>query len=302
MTQDMFSKNDFNPKSWLKTARTLTEALPFLQRYNNKRIIIKYGGHAMGSEDRSIEFARDMTLIKQCNIHPIIVHGGGPQIQEMLDKLNIPSHFINGLRVTSPEAMKIIQMVLAGSINKDIVAMIGAQGGHAVGISGKDGHLIEAVQFKPEDPETKELIDLGMVGTPRHVNTKILEHFNQTDMIPVISPIGADRNGQAYNINADTAAGSIAQALQAERLLLLTDVAGVKDKEGKVISNLSVTEAKLLISKGVIHGGMIPKIETAIYAIENGVKGVVILDGRAPHAVLLELFTAHGAGTLVYEG
>lgn len=304
MEKKMTDKTENNsPKNWLRTARTLTEALPYLQRYDSKTVVVKYGGHAMGNKDRSIEFARDITLLKQCGINPVVVHGGGPQIAGMLDRLNITSEFVQGLRVTTAETMEVVQMVLAGSINKDIVARINAEGGHAVGICGKDANMITAkpVQRTYKDPESniEKVMDLGFVGDPETVDTKLLELFQGTEIIPVIAPVGADQEGNPYNINADTAAGAVAGALSATRLVLLTDVAGVKDKDGNFIPKLTVSEAKQLIADGTASGGMIPKLETCIHAVENGVEGVVILDGRAPHSLLLELFTEHGAGTLV---
>ena len=250
-----------SPKNWLRTARTLTEALPYLQRYDSKTVVVKYGGHAMGNKDRSVEFARDITLLKeQCGIDPIVVHGGGPQIAGMLDRLNMTSEFVQGLRVTTAETMEVVQMVLAGSINKDIVARINAEGGHAVGVCGKDANLItaKAVQRTYKDPESniEKVMDLGYVDDPRSVDTKLLKLFQGTDIIPVIAPVGADK-GNPYNINADTAAGAVAGALNAARLILLTDVAGVKDKEGNFIPKLTVSEAKGLIKDGTASGGMI---------------------------------------------
>lgn len=294
---DNQSHLSFSAKEWLRTAKTLTEALPYLQRYDKKQVVIKYGGHAMGDAKRSAEFAQDVVLLKQCGIEPVVVHGGGPQIANMLDQLNIQSHFIDGLRVTDAETMKVVQMVLAGSINKDIVSAICAHGGFAVGLCGKDAQLISVNPLK-KVVDGKE-IDLGFVGDPETINTTILDNFKGSDIIPVIAPIGADKFGNPFNINADTAAGAIAGGIKATRLLLLTDVTGVKDADGNLINNLTVSEAKDLIKKGVASGGMIPKLETCIKAIQEGVSGVVILDGRVPHAVLLELFTTHGAGTLV---
>ncbi|MEM6602963.1 MAG: acetylglutamate kinase [Pseudomonadota bacterium] len=296
-------QKNFNPKDWLRTARTLTEALPYLQRYDNKTVVVKYGGHAMGSAKRSMEFATDVTLLKQCGINPVIVHGGGPQIAQMLDKLNISSEFVQGLRVTNAETMEVVQMVLAGSINKDIVGLINAQGGHAVGLCGKDAHLILAKQLQRsyKDPESniEKIMDLGFVGDPEKVDTKVLDLFHGSDIIPVIAPVGADQSGHPYNINADSAAGAIAGALKADRLLLLTDVPGVKNKDGTFLPKISVSQARAFIKDRTVTGGMIPKLETCIDAVENGVDGVVIIDGRAPHALLLELFTEHGAGTLI---
>jgi acetylglutamate kinase len=293
----------FSAKEWLITAKTLTEALPYLQRYDKKEIVIKYGGHAMGDAKRSAEFAKDIVLLKQCGLEPIIVHGGGPQIAEMLDKLNIKSEFVNGLRVTNAETMKIVQMVLAGSINKDIVSAICSHGGFAVGLCGKDAQLLTVKPLKTiyKDPVThiETELDLGFVGEPDKVNSTLLDNFYGSDIIPVIAPIGADSHGVPYNINADTAAGAIASGVKAERLLLLTDVAGVKGADGQIIQKLTVSEAQELIKSGIASGGMIPKLETCIKAVQDGVSGVVILDGRVPHAILLELFTTHGAGTLV---
>jgi len=297
------SKLSFSAREWLRTAKTLTEALPYLQRYDKKQIVIKYGGHAMGDEKRSAEFAQDVVLLKQCGIDPLVVHGGGPQIADMLKRLNIKSEFVNGLRVTNAETMQVVQMVLAGSLNKNIVSAIGAQGGLAVGLCGKDAQLITVKPLKPTyiDPEThqsKEL-DIGFVGEPTNVNTTVLDTFKGSDIIPVIAPIGTDKQGSPYNINADTAAGAIAGGLKTQRLLLLTDVAGVKDTDGTILPKITVSEAQKLIDTGVASGGMIPKLETCIKAVQQGVSGVVILDGRVPHAILLELFTNHGAGTLV---
>ena len=294
--------DDITPQDWLRTARTLTEALPYLQRYDDKNIVIKYGGHAMGNRERSIEFARDVILLKQCGMNPVVVHGGGPQIASMLDRLNIPSEFIHGLRVTTAETMQVVQMVLAGSINKDIASIINTQGGLAVGLCGKDSNLIQVtplIKKHIDDNGKHTILDLGFVGDIVHIDTQILNVFQQTDIIPVIAPVGADKNGDSYNINADTAAGAIASAMQAQRLLLLTDVTGVKDKNGVFIPKLTVSEAKQLIIDGTATGGMIPKLETCIEAVEGGVEAVVILDGRVPHAILLELFTPHGAGTLI---
>lgn len=300
---DIHASLSLSAKEWLRTAKTLTEALPYLQRYDKKQVVIKYGGHAMGDARRSAEFAKDVVLLKQCGLDPIVVHGGGPQIADMLKRLNIPSEFVNGLRVTDAETMKIVQMVLAGSINKDIVSAICLQGGLAVGLCGKDAQLITVKPLVQvyQDAETKieKILDLGFVGDPHKVNTTILDNFKETDIIPIIAPVGVDIHGNPYNINADTAAGAIAGGVKAERLLLLTDVAGVKDADGKIIENLTVSEAQELIKSGVASGGMIPKLETCIQAVQAGVSGVVILDGRVPHAILLELFTTHGAGTLV---
>jgi len=287
---------------WRATARVLVEALPFILAYDNKTIVVKYGGHAM-EEGVPTEFAQDIVLMKQTGINPVVVHGGGPQIGAMLKKLNIPSSFVDGLRVTDAAAMEVVEMVLSGSINKQIVSGINAAGGRAVGVSGKDGNLVVAkkVERTKLDPKTntRVAIDLGFVGEPEHVDAEVLRMIINSDLIPVVAPIGIDAKGQTYNINADTVAGAVAGAVAAERLILLTDVEGVLDGEGRVISNLKVAEAKALIADGTISGGMIPKVETAIDAVEKGVHAAVILDGRIPHVLLLELFTEHGAGTLI---
>ena len=288
---------------WRSTARVLVEALPFILAYDNKTIVLKYGGHALSETALPTEFAQDIVLMKQTGINPVVVHGGGPQIGAMLKKLNSPSSFIDGLRVTDAAAMEVVEMVLSGSINKQIVSGINAAGGRAVGVSGKDGNLIVArkVERIKTDPVTKETktVDLGFVGEPDVVDAQVLRMIMSSDLIPVVAPIGVGPKGETYNINADTVAGAVAGAIAAERLVLLTDVEGVLDREGKVIPRLTVKEARALIADGTISGGMIPKIETAIDAVERGVLAAVILDGRIPHVLLLELFTAHGAGTLI---
>ena len=290
---------------WRSTARVLVEALPYILSYDNKTIVVKYGGHAM-EEGLPTEFAQDVVLMKQTGINPVVVHGGGPQIGAMLKKLNIPSSFVDGLRVTDAAAMEIVEMVLSGSINKQIVSGINAAGGRAVGLSGKDGNMVVAkkVQRTRIDPATKARVpvDLGFVGEPERVDADVLKMIINSDLIPVVAPIGLGPDGQTYNINADTVAGAVAGAMAAERLILLTDVEGVLDREGNLVSHLTVTEAKGLIADGTISGGMIPKIETAIDAVQNGVHAAVILDGRVPHVLLLELFTEHGAGTLIEKG
>ena len=290
-------------RDWVATARTLSEALPFLQRYDDKVVVIKFGGHAMGDDAAMEVFARDVALMKQCGLHPVIVHGGGPQIAQMLAKLGVESEFVDGLRVTDRATVEVVEMVLAGAINKRIVSAINSQGGRAVGLSGKDANLLvcEKLSRTKRDPESniEKVLDLGFVGEPREVNPGVLETFLKSDLIPVIAPVGVGRNGETYNVNADTAAGAIAGALKAERLLLLTDVEGVKDAEGDVLTDLSPAQCKRLMEDGVIRGGMIPKVRTALDAVEAGVAAAVILDGRAPHACLLELFTNHGAGTLL---
>jgi acetylglutamate kinase len=287
---------------WRSTARILVEALPYILQYDGKIIVVKFGGNAM-SGTVAEDFAQDIVLMKQTGMEPVVVHGGGPQIGAMLKKLAIPSTFIDGLRVTDQAAMEVVEMVLTGSINKQIVTGINAAGGHAVGLSGKDGNLviakkIERVKIDPVTHESKS-IDLGFVGEPEKINPEVLRTFIKSNLIPVIAPVGVGRHGETFNINADTVAGSVAGAMQAERLVLLTDVEGVFDQEGKLIPRLSLREARTLIANGTISGGMIPKIETAIDAVENGVGAAVILDGRIPHVLLLELFTQHGAGTLI---
>jgi acetylglutamate kinase len=284
-------------KHWLRTARTISEALPYMRRYSGKSFVIKYGGHAMVDRELAEVFARDIVLLKQVGINPIVVHGGGPQINDMLKRLNIKSEFIDGLRVTDAAAMQVVEMVLAGSINSSIVGAIQAAGGAAVGLSGRDGGLLLAKkQLMQKDGKS---IDLGFVGDPETVNPQVLKTAAAGGLIPVIAPVGYGADGQTYNINADTAAGAIAAAVGASRLLLLTDVAGVLDKNSKLIENLTVAETRALMSDGTISGGMIPKLETCIEAVEHGVDAAVILDGRVPHALLLEIFTPHGVGTLV---
>ncbi len=289
--------------SHLFQAETIAQALPFMQQYAGRPVVIKYGGNAMGDQSLADAFASDIVLLKQAGVHPIVVHGGGPQIGAMLDRLNIESNFENGLRVTDAQTVEIVEMVLSGSINKSIVASINAQGGKAVGISGKDGKLVTAnkVRKTMRDPDSNidRIIDLGYVGEPKIVDLSILNTIIQTDLIPVIAPVAADKEGQTYNINADTFAGKIAEALNATRLLLLTNVTGVLDEKGDLIAELTVSEARKMIKDGVATGGMIPKIETCCSAVDNGAEGVVILDGEVPHAVLLELLTPHGAGTLI---
>lgn len=285
------------------TATTLAEALPFLQRYDGKVVVIKFGGNAMGDPELMAQFARDVTMMKQCGVAPIVVHGGGPQIGAMLGRLGLGTEFVEGLRVTDEATVKVVEMVLAGAINKEIVGAINQAGGKAVGLSGKDADLIIAEKLlrTVKDPEShiERALDIGFVGRPVAVNPGVLEQFFASDFIPVVAPVGVGRAGETYNINGDTAAGAIAGAMRAERLLLLTDVAGVKDASGQVLTELTKADVTQLTRDGVISGGMIPKTETALAAIEQGVSGAVILDGRAPHAVLQELFTDHGAGTLI---
>ena len=285
------------------TARILSEALPFLQRYDDQVIVVKYGGHAMIDPKLAQQFARDMVMLKVCGLNPIVVHGGGPQINRMLDKLAVKAEFREGLRVTDKETMEVVEMVLAGSINKSIVASIQQAGGRAVGISGKDGNLLIAERYTRKKTDAKtgavEEIDFGFVGEPARVNTEILHTIMKSDAIPVIAPIGVGWNGDTFNVNADTAAGAIATATQAKRLLLLTDVAGVLDKAKNLISELRLSDIAGLIADGTITAGMIPKVESAAAVVESGVEGVIILDGRIPHSVILELLTPHGVGTRV---
>ena len=284
-------------------ARLLSAALPYMQRYENKTVVIKYGGHAMGNTDLGRAFARDVALLKQSGVNPIVVHGGGPQIGAMLEKMGIESKFEGGLRVTDRKTVEIVEMVLAGSINKDIVAMINAEGEWAIGLCGKDGNMVYAEKahktVKDPDSNIERILDLGFVGEPVEVDRTLLDLLAHSEMIPVIAPVAPGRDGHTYNINADTFAGAIAGALEASRLLFLTDVPGVLDKNGKLIDELTVAQAHTLMEDGTISGGMIPKVETCMEALDQGVEGVVILNGKTPHSVLLELFTDHGAGTLI---
>ena len=284
-------------------ARLLAEALPYMQRYENKTIVVKYGGHAMGDISLGRAFARDIALLKQSGINPIVVHGGGPQIGAMLTRMGIESKFEGGLRVTDQKTVEIVEMVLAGSINKEIVALINAEGEWAIGLCGKDGNMVFAEKahkkFKDPDSNIERVLDLGFVGEPVEVDRTLLDLLARSEMIPVLAPVAPGRDGHTYNINADTFAGAIAGAVKASRLLFLTDVPGVLDKNKNLIKELSVAEAHRLIADGTISGGMIPKVETCIEAIERGVEGVVILNGKTPHVVLLELLTEHGAGTLI---
>ena len=299
------SKNIGETKHWLRTAETLIEALPYLRRYAGRPFVIKYGGHAMGEARLARDFANDIVLLKRVGINPIVVHGGGPQIGAMLKRLNIESNFVDGLRVTDEATVEIVEMVLSGNINKQIVSAINAAGGTAVGISGKDGNLIEARKLRrtQRDPDSniEKILDLGFVGEPRTINPEVLEELVVSDMIPVVAPIGFGPNGESFNINADTVAGAIAEAIGASRLFLLTDVTGVLDKDGELITDLTVEQARGRIADGTISGGMIPKIETCISAVANNVEAAVILDGRVPHVMLLEIFTPRGIGTLVAE-
>ena len=284
-------------------AALLSRALPYMQRYEHKTVVVKYGGHAMGDIELGKAFARDIALLKQSGVNPIVVHGGGPQIAAMLSKMGIESRFEGGLRVTDEKTVEIVEMVLAGSINKEIVALINAEGEWAIGLCGKDGNMVFAQKahktVKDPDSNIERVLDLGFVGEPVEVDRRLLDLLARSEMIPVLAPVAPGRDGHTYNINADTFAGAIAGALKASRLLFLTDVPGVLDKNKKLIDELTLAEAKALIADGTVSGGMIPNVETCIEAIERGVEGVVILNGKTPHSVLLELFTEHGAGTLI---
>jgi acetylglutamate kinase len=299
----MIVRPDPNEADKGAVAGTLIEALPYMRRHHGATFVIKYGGHAMGEEHLAKDFARDVVLLKQVGINPVVVHGGGPQIKAMLDRLAIKSDFVDGLRVTDAATVEVVEMVLAGKINKEIASAIQAAGGKAVGISGKDAGLIRAsrLQRRRRDPESsiEAVVDLGFVGEPEMVDPTILELLAKSEFIPVVAPIGAGADGQTYNINADTAAGAIAGALKAKRLLMLTDVKGVLDKAGNLLSLLTLAEVQALIKDGTIHGGMIPKVETCTAAIAAGVGAATIIDGRVPHALLLELFTEHGIGTQI---
>ena len=290
---------------WLGKAKTLSEALPYMRRYAGETFVIKYGGHAMGDPKLSVPFARDVVLLKQVGINPVVVHGGGPQIGEMLERLKIKSSFVDGLRVTDRDTVEIVEMVLSGSINKQIVTWINEAGGKAVGLSGKDGNLIEARKLRrthrESDSNIEKILDLGFVGEPYRINPHILATFEESDIIPVIAPIGVGRKGETYNINADTVAGTLAPAVDATRLLMLTDVDGVLDTSGQVIAEMSVSAARKYIKDGTITGGMIPKVETCALAVKGRVDAAVIMDGTVPHALLLEIFTPHGIGTLIHR-
>ena len=300
----MSRNTDITPDEVLAQARTLSEALPYMRRYAGETFVVKYGGHAMGDEGLAGLFARDVVLLKQIGINPVVVHGGGPQIGAMLDRLKVKSEFIDGLRVTDGETVNIVEMVLSGSINKQIVSAINNAGGFAIGLSGKDGNLIRAEKLRrtKRDPESniERILDLGLVGEPREITPHILELCEDSEnIIPVIAPIGVGPGGETLNINADTVAGAIAGAVGAQRLLMLTDVTGVLDGDGTLVPKLTLGEARRLIEDGTIRGGMIPKIETCIAAVEAGVDAAVVIDGRVPHALLVEIFTEHGAGTMI---
>ena len=279
-------------RDWIATAQTLSSALPYLQRYDDATVVIKLGGHAMGSDAGMESFARDVVLMQQVGVNPVIVHGGGPMINAMLERLDIKSEFVNGKRVTDAATVEVVEMVLSGRVNKRIVQAINAQGGKAVGLSGKDANLMICEQTDA---------DLGFVGTPVEMNPDFLRGLARDNIIPVIAPLGTGRNGETFNVNGDTAAGAIAASLNADRLLLLTDVAGVKDGTGEVVTELTAAQIREMTADGTIAGGMIPKTETALDAIAGGVRAVVILDGRAPNACLLELYTEHGAGSLIRD-
>ena len=289
----------------LHKAETLVEALPYLQRYAGQTFVIKYGGHAMGDPEAARDFAEDVVLLKAVGINPVVVHGGGPQIGAMLKKMGVESRFVDGLRVTDAETAKIAEMVLSGAINKEIVAWIGAAGGRALGISGKDGGFVRAVKVsrtaKDPDSHIEQAVDLGFVGEPDHVDRSVIDTISSAGMIPVVAPIGSGADGHTYNINADTMAGAIAVALGAARLFLLTDVAGVLDASGALLTDLNPVAIAALQANGTVSGGMIPKLETCVQAVQAGVDAAVILDGRVPHAMLLEIFTRQGAGTLVHK-
>jgi len=278
-----------NETGWA-SAKTLSEALPFIQRYSGQTVVIKFGGNAMGSEDLTQQFANDVVLLRQFGIRPVIVHGGGPQIGEMLKRLNIKSEFVDGLRVSDIATVEVAEMVLSGAINKSLVQAVNEAGGKAVGISGKDANLIKARQVRK---------DLGFAGEPMSTDISVIESLSRDGFIPIVSPISAGEEGGSYNVNADTAAGVLAGALGASRLMLLTDIEGVKDNDGNLLTNLSTKDARALMNDGTASGGMIPKLETCISAIDAGVRAVVILDGRRAHGLLVELFTDQGAGTLI---
>ncbi len=302
----MTKTHDENREANLAKASVLSEALPYMRRFTGRTVVVKFGGHAMGDQTLFDLFARDMVLLRQVGIRPIVVHGGGPQIGAMLEKLQIKSEFIDGLRVTDEATIDVVEMVLSGSINKRIVSEITKAGGMAVGLSGKDGGLIRAERLtrtkRDPDSNIERVIDLGLVGQPKAIAPHVLDAFEDSDVIPVIAPIGVGPDGETLNINADTAAGAIAAATRAARMYMLTDVEGVLDADKNLISELKVSEAQSAIETGVISGGMIPKIETCIEAIQGGVDGAAILDGRIAHTVLVELFTAGGAGTLITRG
>ncbi len=290
----------------LSKAETLTEALPYMQRYAGQTFVVKYGGHAMGDPALARSFAEDVVLLKAVGINPVVVHGGGPQIGAMLARLGVQSEFVDGLRVTTKETAEIAEMVLSGAINKELVGWIEQAGGKAIGISGKDGGFVKAEKLtrtrRDPDSNIEKIIDLGFVGEPKTVDRTVIDTISASGMIPVVAPIGVDDMGNTYNINADTMAGAVAAALGAARLFLLTDVAGVLDKSGRLLTDLTPTDIRSLQQDGTISGGMIPKLENCVSVVENGVDAAVVLDGRIPHAMLLEIFTRQGAGTLIRAG
>ena len=292
--------------TWLEKAATLSEALPYMQVYAGRSFVVKYGGHAMGDPALADKFAHDIVLLKRIGINPIVVHGGGPQIGEMLERLKIKSDFVDGLRVTDRATVEIVEMVLSGSINKQIVTAINRAGGLAVGLSGKDGDLVRARKLRRPDRRSdsniEKVLDLGFVGEPVAINARVLETLERSSIIPVIAPIGVGEDGTTYNINADTVAGAIAAAMGAARLFMLTDIEGVLDRDGNLLAEMTAGEARACIADGAVTGGMIPKIETCLNAVEDSVEAAIILDGRVPHAILLEMFTARGVGTLIRSG
>ena len=292
-----------NRKEAVITTKVLSEALPYLQKFSGKTIVVKYGGNAMTDDTLKNSFARDMVMLKLIGINPIIIHGGGPQIGNLLEKLNIESKFINGMRVTTTETMDVVEMVLGGLVNKDIVNLINQNGGKAIGLTGKDGQLLHAkkmhVTKKSPDMQQPEIIDIGHVGEVTRINTQVLDMLSNSDFIPVIAPIGVDEHGASYNINADLVAGKVAEVLRAEKLILLTNIAGLQDKSGEVLTGLSTTQVDELIEDGTIYGGMLPKIQCALDAVHAGVTSAHIIDGRVPNSTLLELFTDEGVGTLI---
>ena len=292
-----------NRDTAFNVAKVLSEALPYIQRFVGKTIVVKYGGNAMTEDELKNSFARDMVMLKLIGINPIVVHGGGPQIGDLLDRLNIESHFVNGMRVTTSQAMDVVEMVLGGLVNKDIVNLINQNGGQALGLTGKDGQLIKAKKLKvtqqTPDMQQPEIIDIGHVGEVESINTKVLEMLAQSDIIPVIAPIGVGEDGESYNINADLVAGKVAEAVGAEKLLLLTNIAGLMDKEGEILTGLTTEQVNDLIADGTIYGGMLPKIQCALDAVAGGVTSAHIIDGRVSHSTMLEIFTNEGVGTLI---
>lgn len=299
----MSTKKITDTKHLLRTAETISEAVPYIRRFAGSSFVIKYGGHAMGDAELAAKFARDVVLLKQVGINPVVVHGGGPQIGQMLEKLKIENAFVDGLRVTDQATVEVVEMVLAGSINKQIVSAINAAGGLAVGLSGKDSRLIEARKLerrqRTTDSNIEKVLDLGFVGEPAKINPEVLGVFERSNIIPVVAPTGTGPKGETYNVNADTAAGAIAAAVHARKLIMLTDVAGVLDARGELISKMTVSETRALLAGGAVKGGMIPKLETCLEALEHSIEAAHILDGRVPHVLLLEVFTEHGAGTMI---